>query len=400
MKQISPQHLVVTLLIFVVSGALAVYVFWPIPTPARFRQQARDDFETRRWVQAEANLDQLASSGSLTPDDWMLRGLVAAARTLDDTALDYLAHVPDNHPMAPTARLKAGQIELRRDRVRTAESYFLKALALDPGLIQPHRELIYVYGMQLRRFEIDAHFRALSRLTPLTYQDAFLWGLTRTTDWQIEEIIATLRRFVAADPNDRASRLALAENLVRLGNVDEFNRVVAPLPADDPNVLALRVELALNKGNLTTAETFLKQGPTDDPGLARYRGDLALRQRDWSSAARNFRIALNANPDDRKALFGLGSALRGQGKPDEGEPVLNRARDLERLETLLKQASTSRAHTDPKLPIAIGAAYETLGRHPQAVTWYQLALKHDPFQPEAQRALHRLASQGPTHNAP
>lgn len=394
MKQIPPQRLVVALLIIALGGAMAAYVLWPTTTPARVRQWAHDDFEARRWDQAEANLDHLARLGPLRPDDWMLRGMVAVARTQDDAALDYLAHIPDNDPMAATARFKAGQIELRRNRVRTAEAFFLQALALDSGLIQAHRELIYIYGMQLRRSEIDAQFRVLSTLTALTYQDAFLWGLTRTTDWQIEEIVATLRRYVAADPNDRASRIALAENLIRQDNTDEFNRVVACLPANDPDVLALRVELALNQGNANEAKTLLSQGPADDPDLARYRGDLALRQRDWPTAAHDFRIALSSNPDDRKALFGLGSALRGLGQPDEAEPVLRRARDLERLETLLKQASTSRARTDPKLPIAIGAAYETLGHHSQAITWYQLALKHDPFEPEAQRALHRLSTAG------
>ena len=32
-----------------------------------------------------------------------------------------------------------------------AEDWFRAALKLDPGLIQAHRELIYIYGMQLRR---------------------------------------------------------------------------------------------------------------------------------------------------------------------------------------------------------------------------------------------------------
>lgn len=182
MKRISPQRMAVALLVLAASGARAAHVLWPTPGPAHFRQRARDDFETRRQARAEANLSRPARTGLLTSDGWMLRGLVAAAGTHDDTALDYLEYAPDNDPIAPAARPKAGQIELRRDRVGSVESHFLKVLALDPGLIQAHRELIYTYVIQLHCSEIDARFRTLSRLIPLTYQDAFLRGPIRTTD--------------------------------------------------------------------------------------------------------------------------------------------------------------------------------------------------------------------------
>ena len=66
--------------------------------------------------------------------------------------------------MAAQARMLAGQTELRRDRVRLAEELFHAALALDPRLVQAHRELIYIYGMQLRRRELSREFMALSKL--------------------------------------------------------------------------------------------------------------------------------------------------------------------------------------------------------------------------------------------
>jgi len=92
-------------------------------------------------------------------------------------ALDALARVPDDHYMAPQARLLAGQSELRRDRVRQAEEWLRAALELNPQLVQAHRELIYIYGMQLRRTELGAEFTALSKLSDLTFDNAFHWCL-------------------------------------------------------------------------------------------------------------------------------------------------------------------------------------------------------------------------------
>ena len=78
-----------------------------------------------------------------------------------------LENVPADHSMAAQAALLAGRIERRLNRLRRAETSFRTALAPDPGLIEAHKELIYIYGIQLRKREIDAEFKALARLTQL-----------------------------------------------------------------------------------------------------------------------------------------------------------------------------------------------------------------------------------------
>src|SRR5207245_1511075 len=119
--------------------------------------------------------------------------------------------------MSPQARLLAGQIELRRNRVRAAEAHLLAASRLDPKLVQAHRELIYIYGMQLRRVDLNVQFRTLSRLSALTFNNVFHWCLIRNSVWEPREMVSTLGSYIEADPDDRWSRLALAENLRMLG---------------------------------------------------------------------------------------------------------------------------------------------------------------------------------------
>src|SRR6185437_9404992 len=97
--------------------------------------------------------------------DHMLRGQLAVAIGRPDEALAELARVPDDHYMAAQARLLAGQTELRRDRFRRAEEDLRAAVGIDPALVKAHRELIYIYGYQLRRKALSEEFRALSRAT-------------------------------------------------------------------------------------------------------------------------------------------------------------------------------------------------------------------------------------------
>src|SRR5207302_913715 len=163
---------------------------------------------------------------------------------------------------------------------------------------QPHRELIYIYGMQMRRADIDAQFRALSRLTSLTYDQVFLWSLSRGVTWEPSEVASILGGFVAADPGDRPSRLALAATLVRL---------------------AERIE-----------------------------------------------------PGQREALFGLGNALRLAGDAAAAEPYLKATKDLDALDDLLQRAATPAGQADRKLPLALGAACEALGRRAVARAWYKV----------------------------
>ena len=78
----------------------------------------------------------------------MARLAMATGRT--NEALVNLAHVTDDHPAAAQARLWEGQLELRRQRARAAESSLRRAIAIDPGLVAARRELVYLYGMQRR----------------------------------------------------------------------------------------------------------------------------------------------------------------------------------------------------------------------------------------------------------
>jgi tetratricopeptide (TPR) repeat protein len=365
--------------------------------PDALWSRAEEDFQAGRYEQVAEALNRLGRQRRPTPLDRVLRAQLAMVRNQPDRALEELGGVPDDHHMAAQARLLSGQIELRRNRLRVAEQAFRAGLRLDPNLVQAHRELIYIYGMQLRREELNTEFLALSKLVDLSFDNAFHWCLLRNNSWEPGEVVASLRQYLAADAVDRWSRLALAENYRRMGLDNEAESTLAPLPREDPEANVIRLQIAVDRQEQKRVEELLALRPDDDPALARLRGRRALAQRDLSEAARYFRIAYAADPNNREIVRGLQSVLERLGDDTEARPVRVRARNLDELNRLILNAdsdSNRGARDDASLMRALGAVCAALGRDAEARTWYKLAIARNPLDSESQQALFRLHGAG------
>jgi tetratricopeptide (TPR) repeat protein len=383
-----PRRWVAAAAVIVGAGALGAWGAWSRSgaNPARIRQETEADLQAGRYEHAAAALARLRN---LTPRDHVLKAQVAKALRRPDQALAELAGIPDDDPAAPGARLLAGQIELRKDRIRLATAALQAALALDPTLVQAHRELVFINGILLRRRELNEHFQALARLAPMTFDELFAWCMTRNTVWEPHERAGVLRRFVAADPDDGRSRVALSETLRQIGRRDEATEVLAVVPESDPDARAVRARIALDAGDDRAAEAILAGGPAEHPELARLRGQFALVHHDAPAAVRHFRAAYSALPDDRDTVFGLGTALALVGD-HAAAPYLRDAKAYDTLGALLTRAANPANRHDAALLRALGAACEAVHRLPEARAWYNLAVQTDPLDAAAQKALYRL----------
>ena len=377
----------------VVVGALAAWVLlgesWP-SDPDQLWRQADADSQAGRYDRVEAALARLGRQPRPPPQDWYLRAKLAMVKQRADEALADLARIPDASPLGATARLRTGQIELRRDRWRHAETALQAAARLDPKLVQPHRELIFIYSMQSRRAELNAEFRTLSEQTPLTFDDVFRWCLARNTNWEPSEIIVAMTRCLQADPSDRWSRLALADSLRRVGRIDDAETALGPLPASDTEARILRAGIALDHGDEQASDSLLAGGPAAHPVLARLRGRMALARHDGPSALRHFRVAYQAAPDDRDTLFGLAAALTLVGDEAAAAPFLAAARAHDALSSLIQRAAARSNRDDLEILRQLGAACEDVQRLPEARAWYELAIEKAPIDAESQRSMHRV----------
>ena len=151
-----------------------------------------------------------------------------------------------------------------------------------------------------------------------------------------------------------------------------------------------RVLIAMDRGDFAGAESLLADGPDDNPQLARLRGQLALRRRDGAAALEQFRIALAADPIDRVALSGLGTALGMLGRTALARPYLEAARRHDDLWKLVARAATAEGEHDPKLPGQLGIACAAVGRDQEARAWLRLAISRDPLDAESQQTLFAL----------
>jgi tetratricopeptide (TPR) repeat protein len=361
------------------------------PDPERLWVNAEQAFRAGRWNEAQAGLRRIELLRSKTARDWLLQAQLASADGRTDLALEALAHVPENDSLAGQSALMAGRLERSRNHVRAAEAFYRKALAAQPGLIDARRELIYIYGVQLRRREVDAEFRALGKLTPLNHHDLFTWALTHFTSWR-PDIATDLQAYVDADPDDRASRLALVENVLDQPD-QEANvlRLLDALPKTDPDALALRVSLALHLGRLDEARSLLDSGPTQHPALAQFRGRLAMLRNDPAAAVEHFRLALSDQPYDRVSISELARALILAGQPTEAEAYAARARRLDEVYKLIIQIRSADRESVPPDLTRLGSACAAAELTEEARHWYALAVSRDPLDSRAQQGLYRLS---------
>jgi tetratricopeptide (TPR) repeat protein len=373
----------------VIFGFAGVW-WWLQTNPGRVFLHADSLMKAGRYVEAGTACERLARLRPPTPVDRFLRAEIRIGLNQLDAASSELSKIPDDHPIAPLARLRTGQTELRQGRARLAEVAFLASLNLLPHAVQARKELVYIYNVQRRQLELDAQLTSLLDLNALDFQTTLHWTKTRHTAWNPTGDLLALEQFVAADPADRWSRLALAEALRRLDRLDQADAVLAVLPAADPEACAQRVHLLMARGDFASAESLLTEGPLDHAELARLRGQLALRRRDGIAALRQFQISLRTEPLDHVTLSGIGTALRMVGQAEEAQPYLDRARRHEDIWALVARAATAEGERDPKLPQQLGMACAAIGRAQEARAWLKLAIERDPLDTLSQQTLFDL----------
>jgi tetratricopeptide (TPR) repeat protein len=381
----------VVLIALVIGGFLGKPTSSPPPQPIEvLRQRVDQALQAKDYEGAIAILDRMEAQGGSRTEDQIRRAGAELGRERLDEVLRIVADVPLVGPDGARARLLAGQVSLRRHRLREAEPLFREAIALDPTVLQARRELVYVYGMREQRTLLHEQFLAMSQLVPLDWSDLFLWCLTRASDWYPPEHVPFLEKVIAADPEDQAARLSLSNSLAKLGAFREAKDILAPLNVSDPNVRLARAHVAMTSGDLAETDRLLAEGPDNHLELNCLRGQVAMARRDAAGAIRWFRKAVDQDPLDRDAVAGIGRAYQLAGDSQAARPYLELSQKFDELSTLVSSSNDEEAMNDPKRPLRLARACEAVGRIPEARGWTKLAIARDPLDPEPQRLLYLL----------
>ncbi len=287
------------------------------------------DFAAGRLAEAETALARLARIRRLEVPERVLRARVASDRGRIDEALAALdgSDGPATGPEAAFIASRRGELESSRGHYRAAETELIRAWRLDPRRVEARRRLIMLYAQQGRSSDVAAHASVLAASEKPDFLDLYAWTLARNPPLYRAEVAEVLEKAVQADPDDRASRLALAECLRRTGRLEEAGSTLNALTPADAAARAARVRVALDRGDDAGAGALLTPDlDGDDPAeLARLRGRLALGRGDASNAVRHYRNALEAAPEDRDTQLGLAQALLPRW-PVRGRPSVFRGR--------------------------------------------------------------------------
>ena len=263
-----------------------------------------------------------------------------ATRNLGDGpgAAKYWAAIPDNHPReAATARFSEGQLAFAAYRARDAERLFRRSTELYPQYLAPRLRLIFLYQLQIRDAELRRELAAVRAERPWTLAElTFSTGFMGTVfDWPSQ--ITELEKFVAADPDDVNSILALAECQLASEQVDKaielLDRSLAARPFDQA-LRGMLADVLLRRQNPDRARQILgTETRTDETSvhLARAYGATYAAAGDWEQAAAWFDRAVQRDADHRPTVFELGQALERAGRHDEANRILHRARLIELL---------------------------------------------------------------------
>ena len=298
-----------------------------------------------------------------------------------DEALADLAQISKEDPAAAQAHLLAGQVDLCRDRVRLGGKIASEG-ALTGSQSHPCTQAACLDPTACCcAARAQRALQTLSRLAPMTFDNVFHWCLTRNTVWEPHERLQDLRRYVAADPDDRGSRVALAETLRQVGRREEAASVLSVLPESDLDGRAVR---------------------EDRPGQGRrpcFRGDhrgCTNRSSRTDDSARPVRPgswrrgnrceALPQRSTRRTRTTAISSSDWAQHWPSSATttPHHSFANRKPTIISVCYVPAPPTPQTTKTQRSCAGLACEAVHRNPEARAWYKLAVETNPLDGDAQ----------------
>jgi tetratricopeptide (TPR) repeat protein len=322
--------------------------------------------------------------------------------------IDRIKHPPPG--MRPLIPLWRGKALFRLGRMDEAEAAWGEALRLDPSSPDAGWGLLEIYYLEtrtedarrlaLRLYEVEPDPRdRVQLLLELVRQDAQPPAPGSLVQW--------FEPVVRREPGGLGPALGLGLALVRNGDLDRgldlLRRAVEDHPASTTTWDAWLTGLddAGQIDELGAALGRLPPALAAEPRFARFRGRFAQEHQDWTTAAREYRRGLRAEPLDPKLRYRLSRALYHIGATAEAEPLDRSYRAyqaaLAEVRPLYQEANAIKdlgVEPRPDLYRRLADLRERMSLRDEARAWYLLALSEQPDDPVSRAAIERLAAPG------
>jgi len=361
--------------------------FRPLPDRRKIEAIVR----SQRFSEAEPALRELVRRSPEDGAALMLLGRCLAAQGDLVESARVLDRVPFWWPSKGEALFVAGEEYNQAGWARKAEIAWKACAADDP--LHPVPEMYYltaiealieIYATQERWEEArEMAWSCLDRVAPdQRINVLFMLLRTRVQRVAAEARAPKLRRFVAADPRDIDSRLALARVEAALGNAEEAERqLTIALEQEPSNVEAWRDRLSTlyERGDMKTlseAVAKLPKGAVHDGEIWKFRGYAGRSAGDLEDALNSFQRALELRPFDEQIYYQLALAQRQLGRRAEAEKNLARYKEIGEARTKILPAyeAFSNAYSAPSRdPAQIAEASRRLAEICRTLGWSRLA---------------------------
>ena len=223
----------------------------------------------------------------------------AAWPSVDDPAVARMRALrQDARPHA-----KRGLSLQKQGDVDGAIAEYEAAIAVDPGLVAAHVNLIALYGRQQRWEKAESHYRALEPIGPVPAEAHYNFGICLAAQHKSGNAADQFRKALAVNPAHAGALSGLGQLAELEGRVDEAEASYRSAAAAAPNDPQSR----FNIGRMLIA-----------------RGQFA------DAIAQLDPLKSLEHPDRARFLFGLATAHVLAGHLDEGKRYAIEARDLAR----------------------------------------------------------------------
>jgi tetratricopeptide (TPR) repeat protein len=389
-------------LLFVLVAGLLVAGGWWFGERSPWAAQRRLDAVTRdlkRWhlAEAAAELERLRGVWSGLPAVYLLS---ARAERLQDNpagADKFLQEFLRRGGAAEDHRREAAMLSAYRGHIGPAEGYLQNCVA------EEHTDDFFAFDALVigngKAYRLTQAEHWLKRWRQ-RYPDAIPALLHEA--WLDEralhraEAVACYERILTLDPDNDVARLRLAQVLLirkQSNQALEHLLVLQQHLPDNRHVLLglARAWLALGEpAKAAESSVNLAERFPDDPEIVALRGQLAMDQQQWEMAEKLLRRARELQPFEISHVSQLQQCLAIQGKADEAKKCLAEVTqlkaDFERMQSLVLD-ELPLAPRDPKLRCQAGELLQLHGAYPEAIRWYESALRENENYAPAHAAL-------------
>jgi len=305
---------------------------------------------------------------------------------------------------ASEARALEGALQVKLHRAVEAEKALLESWELheaDDNL--PTLELLLrIFVVQMRREEIRGVLNVIETYRPLTLEEMVLRTDAGAPIIAAEDATEQLRAFIAGDPHDLLSVVALVRYLMSSEKFAEAEAALNAVPKSLAQSASLVGLKALCQFKLSRSEAALETMAAtarDDKSESNYwwwlaAGELAEANQQVPLAAECFGFACQSQPDSGYARYRYGLALNSNGQKEASAEQLRVAAAIDRLhqqtEAITRMTNLAPADFVNGL-LQIASTLGDLKSGDEAAGWARVALQLDQTNSDA-RTLSRLAS--------